>query len=177
VLAEKSCGDCSLCCKTMVIPELDKPKDRWCANCHAGSGCAIYETRPASCRAFQCRWLIDPAMGPEWKPNRSGLVLATDSDTRLGVHVDPERPGAWRREPYLTSLRALAQMRLGRGAFIFIMERGRTIVLLPRQEIDVGVVGPDERILIRERPMPGGPHFEAEVISAAAAQVLHPEAQ
>jgi hypothetical protein len=172
MLAEKSCGECSLCCKTMQIPELDKPKDHWCSHCNPGAGCAIYETRPEVCRAFKCRWLIDPAMGPEWKPSRSGLVLVMDSDARLGVHVDPDRPGAWRREPYLGALRRLAGMRLQRGAFIFILEKGVTTVLLPQQEIEVGLVGPDDRILLRERPSPAGPLFEAELVRAEKAEAL-----
>src|ERR1700744_4281533 len=29
---QKQCGACSLCCKTMVIAELKKPKDSWCPN-------------------------------------------------------------------------------------------------------------------------------------------------
>jgi len=47
------------------IPELDKPKDSWCPNFAAGAGCRIYENRSPSCRNFACRWLTDPALGPE----------------------------------------------------------------------------------------------------------------
>jgi len=36
--SKRQCGDCSLCCKVLGIPELDKPKDSWCANFAAGTG-------------------------------------------------------------------------------------------------------------------------------------------
>jgi hypothetical protein len=166
----KACGECTLCCTVLKIPVLEKPKDRLCVHCASGSGCTIYESRPQVCRGFQCRWTLDPAMGPEWQPSRSGLVLVMDSDTRLAVHVDPDRPDAWRREPYLSTLRRLAAMRLPRGEFIFVMEKGRTTVLLPQQEIALGEVGPDDRILLRELPTRG--LFAAEVVSQALAEAL-----
>ena len=37
----RQCDDCSLCCKVLVIPELDKPKDKWCPNFVSGTGCGI----------------------------------------------------------------------------------------------------------------------------------------
>jgi hypothetical protein len=175
-LSEKSCGACSLCCKVLLIPELQKPKDQWCVHCRPGAGCGIYETRPAVCRAFQCRWIVDPAMGPEWQPHLCGMVFVMDSDNRLGVHVDPDMPGAWRQEPYFTALRRLAAIRLKRGAFVFVMEHGLTTVLLPQQEIAVGRVGPEDRIVLRETfnsgGAPAGPMFEAEVVSAEKAAAL-----
>src|SRR5207245_429253 len=45
----KQCGECSLCCKVMGIPELGKPKDASCAHIVAHKGCAIYGERPPSC--------------------------------------------------------------------------------------------------------------------------------
>jgi hypothetical protein len=163
-VTEKSCGECSLCCKTMQIPVLNKPKDVMCANCNPGRGCGIYETRPEVCRGFQCRWLLDPAMGPEWKPSRSGLVLVMDAHGRTGIHVDPDRPGAWRQEPYITALRALAAMGLAKGKLLLVMENSLTTVLLPRQEIPVGHVSPQAHIRVSERSTPAGPVFEAEVL-------------
>ena len=46
--AARQCGDCSLCCKVLGIPELNKPKDAWCPQlCAAGTGCRMLCGPPA----------------------------------------------------------------------------------------------------------------------------------
>ena len=42
----------------------------------------IYEDRPDTCKSFYCMWLIDPTLGPEWKPEKSHFVVALDLITR-----------------------------------------------------------------------------------------------
>src|SRR5688572_17346362 len=88
----RSCGSCSLCCKLLSVPELKKPGNVWCQ--HAGQpsrGCAIYATRPDGCRRFICNWLQDPALGEEWKPERSKIVVSPSTGGKgLRVSVDAE---------------------------------------------------------------------------------------
>ena len=43
---ERTCGDCTLCCKVMAIEELAKPVGTWCPHCKPGRGCRIYPDRP-----------------------------------------------------------------------------------------------------------------------------------
>jgi hypothetical protein len=45
-MSERSCGDCTLCCKVMAVEALGKPAGSWCSHCKPGRGCLIYETRP-----------------------------------------------------------------------------------------------------------------------------------
>ncbi len=59
VVGGRSCGDCTLCCKLIGIPELEKPPGTWCLRCTIGKGCQIYDTRPEACRNFRCAWLAD----------------------------------------------------------------------------------------------------------------------
>ena len=54
---ERSCGDCKLCCSTMAVYELDKPRGECCKHVN-GKGCGIYADRPQSCREFECLWLL-----------------------------------------------------------------------------------------------------------------------
>lgn len=92
----RSCGSCSLCCKVMSIPELEKPAGSWCPNVRLGSscgGCAIYETRPESCRSFACAWL-DGFLPENLKPDRSKAVVTASNAGWLVVHVDPKYPDA-----------------------------------------------------------------------------------
>lgn len=163
-MAKKQCGSCSLCCKTMVIPELAKPKDSWCPNFVRGAGCAIYAERPGSCRDFTCYWLIDPAMGPEWKPDRCKMVLDARPDW-LVVHVDPAAQSPWRREPYFSYLTEMSARNIARGARVLVMERGRTIIILPDGDVDLGVVTPQDRIVVNRVMSATGPSWHARVIA------------
>ena len=159
----KSCGDCSLCCKLMNVPELNKPPNVWCRHVVIGKGCGIYETRPEVCRGFYCRWMEDPALGPEWKPNKSKMVLAHHGEDRLTVYVDPGAKGAWRKEPYLSRLVAMARAGLQNNGILKIVENGQTLVILPQGVVELGVVGPDDGIRLEKKPAPGGFTYNVSV--------------
>jgi len=97
----RSCGTCSMCCKVPSIKELNKPAGRWCVHCVRGSGCGIHPNRPRTCREFFCSWLVDPNLGPEWKPEVSRFILSADATHKaILVSVDPGMPFAWKRQPY-----------------------------------------------------------------------------
>jgi hypothetical protein len=161
----RQCGDCSLCCKVLAIAELEKPKDAWCPNFAPGLGCRIYADRPPSCRDFACQWLTDPSMGPEWKPSVSKLVL--DSKPRLlVVHADPAVSKPWRLEPYNAVLKRLAAQGLPRGALVMVMERRRSIVILPDREVDMGVLQPGARIALERVATAQGPQWQPRVMGA-----------
>jgi len=162
---KRQCGDCSLCCKLLGIPELDKPKDTWCPNFQAGTGCRIYADRPGSCRNFICRWLSDPGMGPEWKPNICKMVV--DSKPSLFVvHVDPAASQPWRAEPYFSVLKRLSAQGLTKGTIVLVIERRRSIVILPDREVDLGLIGPDARIVMEPVKTPNGPVWRPRVMGA-----------
>jgi hypothetical protein len=89
-----------LCCRLLRVPELDKPAGRWCALCRDRQGCGDYAGRPQSCRNFECFWLIDGNFPDELRPDRCGVVIAFNEDRdSVVLHVDPDRPDAWQREP------------------------------------------------------------------------------
>ncbi len=161
----KECGDCTLCCKIMSVPELNKPKDTWCSHVVKKGGCGIYETRPHACREFRCLWLKDAGIPADWKPNKAKFLMVDESPTELVVHVEANFPGAWRKEPCLTALRTMAQQAQSLKRLVVIMERGESTVLLPDREVPIGVVGPDQRLVSGFVATPSGPRFEVKVMS------------
>ena len=83
IVKPRSCGDCTACCTTMGVPELSKAHNSPCEH-NTGTGCGIYDTRPQSCRAFECLWLQGHGL-PEQRPDRLGLTLdPTVKDGPLG---------------------------------------------------------------------------------------------
>jgi hypothetical protein len=104
---ERTCGACSLCCFIFPVPEVNKPKDKWCRHCRPEQGgCSIYNTRPPVCREYTCSWL-NGSLPDHWYPLRSMLVLDRHPGI-LRVFVHPEHSDRWREEPFHSELKALA---------------------------------------------------------------------
>jgi len=143
-----ACGGCTLCCKVMGVEEIGKPGGVWCPQCSVGVGCKIYESRPAACRTFDCAWLYEAALGPQWRPDKARFVMAYElGGKRLVVRTDAQRPEAWKRQPYYGWLKAFAKAAAPRGQYVLVDQSGRAIVVLPDRDVDLGVVAPDESIV------------------------------
>jgi hypothetical protein len=73
----RECGGCAACCIELHInaPALQKLAGVRCANLKADCRCAIYETRPKVCADFECGWRLMAALGDDWRPDRSGIIL------------------------------------------------------------------------------------------------------
>jgi hypothetical protein len=88
----------------------------------------------------------------------------------LVVHVDPAVTRPWRAEPYLSVLKRLAAQGLTRGALVMVMERRRSIVILPEREVDMGILDPGARIALERVMMPGGPLWQPRVMGVAESE-------
>lgn len=119
--AERSCGECGACCKLLSAPSLNKPARKWCTHFRRGRGCEIYVDRPAECRGFNCGWLLTPALGDEWRPDRAGFLMHQD-EGRVIVEVDPSTPQAWKKAPFEATLRDWAAR--GTEVIVLVAERG-----------------------------------------------------
>jgi hypothetical protein len=145
----KACGGCTLCCKVMRIDELAKPTGTWCTHCKPGTGCRIYESRPQVCRSFMCLWLLSPELGPEWRPDRSKLVLMTDdTGERMIIKCDPGFPRAWRKEPYYSRIGQMAEKASLNGSAVIILAGHDMTVLARGQELHVGIVREEDQFFI-----------------------------
>lgn len=162
VAAARSCGTCTLCCKLLAVPALDKPAGTQCDHCSIGKGCRIYSERPAECGQFHCGFLMQPSLKEVWRPSRSRIVLRSERDTnRIIAQVDPERPGVWKREPFHSTLRAWARDGIPARRQVLVCIGNRTIVILPDRDVDLGVVEIDELIITEVRNGPAGSRLDA----------------
>lgn len=66
------CGDCTICCDVPPIPSMGKPANTMCGNCD--NGCTIYNSRPKSCREFECCYATN-----DWnvalRPDNCGVMI------------------------------------------------------------------------------------------------------
>jgi hypothetical protein len=147
-VSDRSCGSCSLCCKLLAIDELGKAAGDWCVHVVRGKGCSVYESRPDSCRAFRCYWLDQAMLDEAWRPDRSGLILRDVGSGVLLVEVEPSKPDAWRRPPFLDQLRRWSQMALANGGMVVVKLRGSATVLLPDADLPIGRVADSDDISV-----------------------------
>jgi hypothetical protein len=154
----------------MGIVELDKPRGKWCDHAMPGRGCAIYAQRPESCRVFSCLWLLDEALGPEWKPEKSKLVIVPDNDTRATrVYVDASSPDAWKKEPYFSSLLDFMGKGLAEGRLLFINIGTRHGLLLPDTKSrwrleDLGTLKAGDQVRLKRGGTPFATDYRVEVV-------------
>jgi hypothetical protein len=154
IVPGRSCDNCTLCCKVLGIAEFAKPQGQECTHCLTDRGCAIYGRRPEVCREFYCSYLLSPALGEEWKPTTSHMVLGymAEADVIL-IYTDPDHPNRWRTEPYLSRIRKWAATT--DTGYVLIWESGRARALCGAQEFDLGAVG-DDQVIVRSA-QPGKP--------------------
>ncbi len=151
IVPGRSCADCTLCCKVLNIPELQKPRGRLCTHCAVDKGCTIYAQRPDACRAFDCSYLLSPSLGDEWKPTTAHMVLGYMArEDIILIFTDPERPGMWRTEPYYARVKKWAGMTdIG---YVLIWEATRALTLVGDHEFDLGEPREDHVIVRDTQP-------------------------
>ena len=151
-----------MCCKLLAIPELDKPALRWCAHCDIGTGCKIYDSRPAPCAAFVCGYLTSPGLDERWRPADSKIVLAFDEAAkRIYVHVEND---AWRREPFHARIKAWSREMWKAGGQVLVWQGHDVIAVLPQKDVNLGRLKQGQRILTRETPTPLGAEYDVVVV-------------
>lgn len=142
----RKCGACSMCCRLLDVPEINKPKHNWCQHCRPGNGgCTIYDQRPGICRSYACQWLMYPLVfGDEWFPPKAKIVADFHFEDNGAIiarfHVDPRFPNRWREEPYYSKIRrfALAGLRGeldGRQFQTIVSIKGKWTLILPHKEV------------------------------------------
>lgn len=165
IIPGRSCGTCTLCCKVLSITELKKPQGVWCVHCKPGHGCKIYPDHPTECRNFYCGYLTQAELGTEWKPDRSKIVLVAELEgNRITAYTDPQRPDAWRREPYYSELKRWAEAAAPYRGQIVAATGRHMYMILPNKDVDLGIIGDDDLIVTGERTTPFGVELDAFTI-------------
>ena len=119
IVAGRSCGSCTLCCRLPEIDAFSKPANVPCSNCIHARGCAIYQDRPQLCRDFLCLWMISEGLTEEWHPSHSHMMIYAQGP-QITVLVDPAYPDAWRHEPYISQLRQWASDASLAGGYVIV---------------------------------------------------------
>ncbi len=118
-----------------------------------------------------CKFLLDASLDEQWRPSVSRIVMVDSKPENLLIaYVDPQRPDAWRKDPYYSALKAWSKVLLPRGIHVAIYIGAHTIIVLPDRELDVGDVGPDELVVVRGVPEPGGTRYSAFKAPKSAVQ-------
>ena len=144
----RECGACALCCKVLTIAALHKPRNVWCGNCKPGKGCGIHSTRPDECRDFFCVWMADGGFGPEWRPDRAKFMMAIEqTGSQIIIHCDPSAPGAWRNEPYYSTINAWARMQ-GTRREVLVKTGKKMVFVAPAGEFEIAEPGEGEQIVL-----------------------------
>lgn len=77
LVAGRSCGPCTACCRILEIKALAKPAGRLCRH-NNGSACTIYSERPDACARWHCLWRKIDALPDELRPDRAGVVFSLE---------------------------------------------------------------------------------------------------
>src|SRR5690348_14411771 len=156
----RGCDGCTLCCKLLSVASIEKPSGVWCPHCRSRRECGIYEARPQACRNFVCAYLFMPKLDAGWKPSACHFVLSVESDTEMNVVVDPNRPDAWRKEPFYRRFKQWARAGAEGGARVLVLIGRRVIVVFPDRDVDLGVLNEDERVVTVFDETPIGSRLE-----------------
>lgn len=90
MVPDRICGGCNVCC---IVPKIDEPALQKlpgcrCRNALSSGACAIYETRPETCRSFLCGWRMLSWVDERLRPDQSAVFirLTKDEDLLVGPH-------------------------------------------------------------------------------------------
>jgi hypothetical protein len=82
----RDCGDCNVCCVALTIddPALQKVQGFRCRNTLPDKTCAIYDSRPRTCRVFFCgyrrlKWVKDTL-----RPDQSDVLVNLQYENKPG---------------------------------------------------------------------------------------------
>jgi hypothetical protein len=89
---------------------------------------------------------VDDQLDQHWKPSKSKLVLTTSEDG-IEVRCDPGFPDAWRKQPFRSEIREWAISGETLDMTVVVIVGQRMTLITPEREFDLGIVGPDERIV------------------------------
>lgn len=144
----RSCDGCGMCCNLLKIDSLKKPAGQWCTHCSTRRSCDIHGQHPDECRGFHCGWLTVEALGDEWHPAKSKIIMTAElGGQRMTAIVDPKRPDAWRQPQFYDQLKAWAVAAVEHNGQIVVRVSDRYWVILPERDVDLGKVDADEVIV------------------------------
>jgi len=167
LVAGRSCEGCTLCCKLLAVDVLEKPRAKWCAHCDPKRGCAIYAERPGPCQSFFCGYRRIADLDDRWKPSIAKfLINYEERANRIAIHADPDRPDAWRVEPFHTTIKGWARTAARQGGQVIVWRGDYATLVLPDRDKDLGRVRDDQFIVSVEKKTLRGVEPDFAVVDA-----------
>jgi hypothetical protein len=74
-------------------------------------------------------------------------MVLTASEDGIEIRCDPGFPDAWRKEPFRSEIRQWALSGETHDVTVLVMVGARMTLVTADREFDLGVVGPDQRIV------------------------------
>ena len=88
------CGSCTMCCLLLNIEETESKPAEYCKYCEQEVGCKIYDTRPESCKIFECAWKQMQHAHIDLRPDKCGVLFEKWSDNVIvGATIEKEISG------------------------------------------------------------------------------------
>lgn len=118
----RTCGECQACCTVLAVPEVSKPLWQPCQHVCA-TGCSIYDKRPKPCESYECLWRSGHFGSDEHRPDKLGVVLEVQPDTKLGSMIAAREaaPGGFKNQKAKYILEQIA-----RGLIVYMFHHGAT---------------------------------------------------
>ena len=176
----KACGECAICCRLIGVAALAKPAGVWCPHATPGLGCGIHGSHPAACQAYRCGWLTMPDLPDSWRPDRCGFMLRSEArGLRLVVEVEPERPDAWRAQPFYGQIREWSALVRHSERHVVVAVAGALTAVFPETELALGRSEPGDILAVgyaveglMRRPVARLTRADGEVIEVAGEAAL-----
>lgn len=122
------CGTCTACCTLLGVPTLKKGNYIKCQH-ECETGCAIYDSRPAECKGYECYWLKHPD-NENYRPDKLGVIVEVQA-SHLGpaVVVREIYEGAFNQPAVQEYIRPLCEQY---QAFVYLTFEQKRRALFPK---------------------------------------------
>jgi hypothetical protein len=106
-------------------------------------------------------WMTEGWLGDIWKPEISKFVISIDPISRyMLIQVDPGQSKSWRQEPYYSQFQRWAQAMLPEERLVVVFNGKSGTVITAQGEVELGIMGPDDRISLTMRMTQNGPVYD-----------------
>jgi hypothetical protein len=86
--------------------------------------------------------------------------------SRLCIYVDPDRPDAWRKEPYYADLKTWARNAVATKSQVAVFVGDDVTMILPDRDKPLGRIRPDQHLRVVMRNGPRGAEYDVELLDA-----------
>lgn len=106
----RNCGECTLCCYFMNVPQLASPANEYCTYCKPGEGCSVWNEREEVCETFGCLWWLQEQIPEYLRPDRIHVMFELPALCHVVIgYVEPGCPDAWKQSRVLTMIHKINQ--------------------------------------------------------------------